>query len=66
MQRAVTSIRNSESQIRLLVNDPEMLNNGPLEFTPLETPIAAMTPVGLRDSLQTLRGETHLLGLGNR
>jgi outer membrane protein TolC len=53
MQRAITSIRNAESQIRLLVNDPEMLNNGPLELTPVETPIAALTPVTLRDSLQT-------------
>ncbi|MFO0427815.1 MAG: TolC family protein [Planctomyces sp.] len=53
MQRAVTSIRNAESQIRLLVNDPDMLNNGPIEFTPTETPVAVMSPSGLRDALQT-------------
>jgi outer membrane protein TolC len=53
MQRAVTDIRNSESQLRLLVNDPEMLNSGPIEFTPLETPSSIESPVGLRESLQT-------------
>ena len=38
MQRAVTDIRNAESRLRLLVNDPSMLNSGPLEFTPTESP----------------------------
>lgn len=51
MQRAVTDIRNAESQLRLLVNDPEMLNNGPVEFTPTETPGMMESPIGLRQSL---------------
>ncbi len=53
MQRAVTDIRNAESQLRLLVNDPEMLDGGPVEFTPAETPCMMKSPVELRDSLQT-------------
>lgn len=53
MQRAVTDIRNAESQLRLLVNDPEMLNSGPTEFTPTETPAMMESSIGLRDSLQT-------------
>lgn len=52
MQRAVTDIRNAESQLRLLVNDPEMLNGGAVEFTPMESPSMAPMPVGLRESLQ--------------
>jgi outer membrane protein TolC len=53
MQRAVTDIRNAESQLRLLVNDPEMLNGGPVEFMPTETPCMLESPVELRESLQT-------------
>lgn len=53
MQRAVTDIRNAESQLRLLVNDPEMLNSGPVEFMPTETPAVMPSPVGLRESLQS-------------
>lgn len=53
MQRAVTDIRNAESQLRLLVNDPEMLDGGPVEFTPTELPCMLESPVSLRDSLQT-------------
>jgi outer membrane protein TolC len=52
MQRAVTDIRNAESQLRLLVNDPEMLNGGAVEFTPMEVPSMVPLPVGLRESLQ--------------
>ena len=53
MQRAVTDIRNAESQLRLLVNNPEMLNGGPVEFTPVESPAMMPITTGLRDSLQT-------------
>ncbi len=53
MQRAVTDIRNGESQLRLLVNDPGMINSGPLEFTPTESPAAMPSPTGLRDTLET-------------
>jgi len=52
MQRAVTDIRNAESQLRLLVNDPAMLNSGPIEFTPTEMPATIPSPTGLRESLQ--------------
>ena len=52
MQRAVTDIRNAESQLRLMVNDPEMLNGGAVEFTPMEAPSMVPLPVGLRESLQ--------------
>lgn len=53
MQRAVTDIRNGESRLRLLVNDPSMLNSGPLEFTPSESPAAMPSETGLRESLET-------------
>ena len=53
MQRAVTDIRNGESQLRLLVNDPAMINSGPLEFTPTESPAAMPSPTGLRETLET-------------
>ncbi|MCA9063169.1 MAG: TolC family protein [Planctomycetaceae bacterium] len=53
MQRAVTSIRNGESQLRLLVNDPAMLDAGPVELMPTESPVALEFPVTLRASLQT-------------
>ena len=53
MQRAVTDIRNAESRLRLLVNDPSMLNNGPLEFTPSESPASMPSPTGLRETLET-------------
>lgn len=53
MQRAVTDIRNSESRLRLLVNDPSMINSGPLEFTPAESPAAIPSPTGLQETLQT-------------
>ena len=53
MQRAVSDIRNAESHLRLLVNDPEMLNSGPIELTPTESPAAMPSPTGLRDSLET-------------
>ncbi len=53
MQRAVTDIRNAESRLRLLVNDPSMLNSGPLEFTPAESPASMPSPSGLRETLET-------------
>ncbi len=53
MQRSVTDIRNGESRLRLLVNDPSMINCGPLEFTPSESPAAMPSPAGLQDTLQT-------------
>lgn len=53
MQRAVADIRNAESQLRLLVNDPAMLNSGPIELLPEEPPASVPLPTGLREALQT-------------
>ncbi len=53
MQRAVTDIRNAESRLRLLVNDPSMINSGPLEFTPAESPASMPSTTGLREALET-------------
>jgi outer membrane protein TolC len=52
-QRAVTSIRNAESQLRLLVNDPMMLDGQPLELLPAEMPAMFTEPTSLRGALQT-------------
>ena len=52
-QRAVTSIRNAESQLRLLVNDPIMLDGEPLELIPTEMPAMFEEPTTLRGALQT-------------
>ncbi|HQX49784.1 MAG TPA: TolC family protein [Planctomycetaceae bacterium] len=52
MQRAVTDIRNAESRLRLLVNDPAMLNSGPMEFIPSESPAAVPSPAGLKETLE--------------
>lgn len=53
MQRAVTDIRNAESRLRLLVNDPAMLEGGAVEFTPSESPVAIPSPAGLKETLET-------------
>ncbi len=52
MQRAVTDVRNAESRLRLLVNDPAMLNSGPLEFIPSESPATVPSPAGLKETLE--------------
>lgn len=51
--RARTAIRNAESQLRLLVNSPELVNLGPFELTPRESPLSQPLPVSMQDSLQT-------------
>ncbi len=53
LARAVTSVRNAESQLRLLVNDPELLNAGGAELTPRDTPATSEVVVSMRDGLQT-------------
>ena len=49
--QAEMSIRNSESQLRLLVNDPCLLNTTQTELVPVDVPHADCLPVSLRQSL---------------
>lgn len=51
--RAVTSIRNAESQLRLLVNDPMLRQSAALEFVPGDCPLAEGITVSVRDGLST-------------
>lgn len=51
MVRAQTSIRNAESQLRLLVNDPQMVHSAAREFTPLDTPLMEPLPLVMGDAL---------------
>lgn len=50
--RLVAQIRDAESQLRLLVNDPILVAACGREFASRETPQLQETPVGLHDSLQ--------------
>ncbi|MEZ6126458.1 MAG: TolC family protein [Planctomycetaceae bacterium] len=38
IQRTLARVKDAEAQLRLLVNSPGMLNGGPVELVPLETP----------------------------
>lgn len=49
--RAYTSIHNAESQLRLLVNDPALVQAGKREFTPAEAPLIVELPLGMGESL---------------
>jgi outer membrane protein TolC len=51
--RSETTIRNTESKLRALVNDPELLANGHVELLPAETPNSQLIEVNLGDSLAT-------------
>lgn len=51
--RAATSVRNAESQLRLLVNDPSLVNTGGTEFIPADVPPIRMIPVNMSDALAT-------------
>jgi outer membrane protein TolC len=51
--RAYMSIRNSESKLRLLVNDPGLLESTQLELVPRDLPRPDYIPVSVRGSLQT-------------
>lgn len=53
MARAETEIRNAESRLRLLVNDPRMLETTSLEYLPLEAPLSAYVDLAVTPSLQT-------------
>ncbi len=49
--RAATQIKNAESQLRVLVNDPALMQAA--ELTPLVSPLLARVEVSLADSLGT-------------
>ncbi len=51
--RAAMSIRNAESQLRLLVNDPELTQGSSLELLPQESPLAIPLNITMGDSLVT-------------
>ncbi|MCA9266130.1 MAG: TolC family protein [Planctomycetales bacterium] len=49
--RSYTAVRNAESQLRLLVNDPALLQPGTGEFMPLDIPLAHPVDMSMRDGL---------------
>ncbi|MHB8973953.1 MAG: TolC family protein [Pirellulaceae bacterium] len=51
--RARTSIRNAESLLRLLVNDPALVQAGVREFAPADAPLTDELPVAIDQSLFT-------------
>ncbi|MHB8956927.1 MAG: TolC family protein [Pirellulaceae bacterium] len=51
--RAYTSIRNAESRLRLLVNDPALVQAGGREFAPVDAPLMDALPVAMEGSLYT-------------
>ena len=51
--RAMTSIRNAESQLRLLVNDPSMLNSSCMEFLPGDVPMTGSMEMPINEAIRT-------------
>ncbi|MEZ6057244.1 MAG: TolC family protein [Planctomycetaceae bacterium] len=51
--RAAAAIRNAESRLRLLVNDPGILDVGHLELIPEETPLFEYVPLSVSGALQS-------------
>ena len=51
--RATTTIRNAESQLRMLVNDPVLIQSSSLEFVPFDTPLTRSVPIAVPDALNT-------------
>ncbi len=51
--RAEMAIRNAESQLRLLVNSPNLKEKNQLELLPAELPLSSYVDVSLRGSLET-------------
>jgi outer membrane protein TolC len=47
------AVRNTESKLRVLVNDPQLLPNEKTELIPVESPNAEHIPLNLSDSLAT-------------
>lgn len=53
MLRAETRIRNTQSQLRLLVNDPALIHAGNQEFMPVDSPLRWEVPIAMSESLHT-------------
>ncbi|TWT78953.1 Outer membrane efflux protein [Planctomycetes bacterium CA13] len=53
MLRAETRIRNWQSQLRLLVNDPALVHMGHRELMPIESPLYWQVQLSMSDSLHT-------------
>jgi outer membrane protein TolC len=53
MARSWTSIRNAESRLRLLVNDPILLQSQRREFIPSDAPLMDQLPLSIGESLYT-------------
>lgn len=51
--RAVTSVKNIESQLRLLINEPNLLMAGQSELLPMEAPAAHLQSIPMPDALAT-------------
>ena len=51
--RAVTSVRNAESRLRLLINDDEVINAAQMEFVPTDFPSADYHQVDFGDAIST-------------
>lgn len=51
--RSVTSIKNAESRLKLLVNDPQMLSNPNVEFVPVDTHRQEPIHIELSDVVST-------------
>lgn len=45
--RSLTSIKNAQSQLRLLVNSPDISNAGGMEFTPRDIPQLQLAPLNI-------------------
>lgn len=53
IQRTLARVEDAESQLRLLVNSPDMLTGGPIEVLPLEAPNMVTENANLQSVLQT-------------
>jgi outer membrane protein TolC len=51
--RSEMAIRNTESKLRVLVNDPQLLPNEQIELLPIESPNSQQIAISLGDSLAT-------------
>ena len=51
--RSVTSVKNAESRIRLLVNDQEIINAASMELVPVDAPNLEFLGISLGDALST-------------
>ncbi|MCA9136404.1 MAG: TolC family protein [Planctomycetales bacterium] len=53
LSRAVTSIRNAEDQLRLLVNSPGLTVDKTVEIVPSQPPSLTLVPVSMEDAIVT-------------